>query len=107
MGKDTTKHLVSLPVFKQVMKIFPKEQFYLLVKQCSSDRYYKSFFPWDQLVVMLFGIFSRCDSIAEVCNGMRLFGTKAMKLNIYNIKIKPANIEFLSVDSDFGELSHF
>ncbi len=74
MGKDTAKSLVGQPIFKHVMKILPKEKFDLLVKQCDSDRYYKSFFSWDQLIVMLFGIFSRCDSMGEVCDGMRALG---------------------------------
>ena len=76
MGKDTTKNLAGQPVFKQVMKILPREQFDIVVRQCGSDRYYKSFFSWDQLVVMLFGIFSRCDSMGEVCDGMRALGGK-------------------------------
>jgi hypothetical protein len=76
MGKDTTKNLVGQPVFKQVIKILPREQFDLVVRQCGSDRYYKSFFSWDQLVVMLFGIFSRCDSMGGVCDGMRALGGK-------------------------------
>lgn len=40
MGKDTKKHLVGQPIFKQIMKILPREKFDLLVKQCGSDRYY-------------------------------------------------------------------
>ena len=44
MSKDTTKNLVGQPIFKQVMKILPREQFDILVRQCGSDRYYKSFF---------------------------------------------------------------
>ncbi len=87
MGKDTTKNLVGQPVFKQVMKILPKEQFDLLVGQCGSDRYYKSFFSWDQLVVMLFGIFSRCDSMGEVCDGMRAL---AGKLNYLGMNSAPS-----------------
>ena len=76
MGKDTAKNLASQPVFKQVMKILPREQFDIVVRQCGSDCCYKSFFSWDQLVVMLFGIFSRCDSMGEVCDGMRALGGK-------------------------------
>jgi hypothetical protein len=87
MGKDTTKNLVGQPIFKQVMKILPREQFDLLVKQCGSDRYYKSFFSWEQLVVMLFGIFSRCDSMGEVCDGMRAL---AGKLNYLDMDSAPS-----------------
>jgi len=56
--------------------MLPREQFDLLVKQCGSDRYYKTFFSWEQLVVMLFGIFSRCDSMGEVCDSMRALSGK-------------------------------
>jgi hypothetical protein len=76
MGKDKNKNLVGQPIFKQLINLLPREQFDLLVKQCKSDYYYKSFFSWDQLVVMLFGIFSRCDSMGEVCDGMRALGGK-------------------------------
>lgn len=44
MSKDTKNNLVGQPIFKQVMKILPREQFDFLVNQCSSDHYYKSFF---------------------------------------------------------------
>lgn len=87
MSKDTTKNLVGQPIFKQVMKILPREQFDLIVGQCGSDRYYKSFFSWEQLVVMLFGIFSRCDSMGEVCDGMRAL---AGKLNYLGMDSAPA-----------------
>ena len=87
MSKDTTKNLVGQPIFKQVMKILPREQFDILVRQCGSDRYYKSFFSWEQLVVMLFGIFSRCDSMGEVCDGMRAL---AGKLNYLGMDSAPA-----------------
>lgn len=87
MGKDITKNLVGQPIFKQVMKILPREQFDLLVRQCGSDRYYKSFFSWEQLVVMLFGIFSRCDSMGEVCDGMRAL---AGKLNYLGMDSAPS-----------------
>ncbi|WP_010416717.1 DUF4372 domain-containing protein [Anaerophaga thermohalophila] len=52
MGKDTTKHLIGQLIFKQVMKMLPREPFDLLVGQCGRDRYYKykSFFAWEQIV---------------------------------------------------------
>jgi len=76
MGKDTTKNLVGQPIFKQIIKMLPREQFDRLVKTYGSDRYYKTFFSWDELIVMLFGIFSHCDSMGEVCDGMRALSGK-------------------------------
>ncbi|MDR1102661.1 MAG: DUF4372 domain-containing protein [Tannerella sp.] len=69
MGKDSTKNLVGQPIFKQIIKLIPKEKFEGLAIKCGSDRYYKRFFSWEQLITMLFGIFSRCDSMGEVCDG--------------------------------------
>lgn len=88
MGKDSNKNLVGQPIFKQVIKILPKDQFDLLVKQCNSDRYYKTFFSWEQLIVMLFGIFSRCDSMGEVCDSMRALAGKLNYLGMDNAPSK-------------------
>ena len=87
MGKDSKKHLVGQPIFKQIIKIIPRDKFNELVIKCKSDRYYKTFFSWEQLVTMLFGIFSRCDSMGEVCDGMRAL---AGKLNYLGMDNSPA-----------------
>jgi len=87
MSKDINKNLVGQPIFKQLIKLLPRDQFDVLVKQYKTDRYYKSFYSWDQLVVMLFGIFSRCDSMGEVCDGMRAL---AGKLNYLGMDSSPS-----------------
>ena len=87
MGKDSEKKLVGQPIFKQIMKMIPREKFNELVITNKSDRYYKAFFSWEQLVTMLFGIFSRCDSMGEVCDGMRALGGK---LNYLGMDCAPA-----------------
>jgi hypothetical protein len=87
MGKDNQKNLVGQPIFKQLIKIIPRDKFNELVISCKSDKYYKTFFSWEQLVTMLFGIFSRCDSMGEVCDGMRAL---AGKLNYLGMDASPA-----------------
>jgi hypothetical protein len=87
MGKDSKKHLVGQPLFKQIIKLISRDKFNELVIQCKSDRYYKTFFSWEQLVTMLFGIFSRCDSMGEVCDSMRAL---AGKLNYLGMECSPA-----------------
>lgn len=67
--------------------MLPRDTFDQLVHKCGSDRYYKTFFTWEHLVVMLFGIFSRCDSMGEVCDGMRALGGK---LNHLGMDVAPA-----------------
>jgi len=87
MGKDNQKKLVGQPIFRQIIKLIPRDTFNELVIKCKSDRYYKTFFSWEQLVTMLFGIFSRCDSMGEVCDGMRAL---AGKLNYLGMDCSPA-----------------
>jgi len=87
MGKDSKKHLVGQPIFKQIINLIPRDKFNELVISCKSDRYYKTFFSWEQLVTMLFGVFSRCDSMGELCDGMRALGGK---LNYPGMDCSPA-----------------
>jgi predicted aldo/keto reductase-like oxidoreductase len=74
MGKVSENKFVGQPILRQIVNILPREKFDELVIRLGSDKYYKAFFSWDQLIVMLFGIFSRCDSMGEVCDGMRASG---------------------------------
>ncbi len=86
-SKSTEKKLVGQPIFKQIIDFIPKAKFDLLVEQHQSDRYYKTFDSWTQLVTMLFGILSRCDSMGEICDGMR--GLEG-KLNYLGMDKSPA-----------------
>lgn len=45
-----------------------------LIRKHESDYYYKSFKTSTHLLTMLFGILSRCDSMTEVCEGLRAMG---------------------------------
>ncbi len=87
MGKDIEKNLVGQPIFKQLLNLLPRDKFDLLVNQHKSDRYYKAFSSWDELVTLLFGILSRCDSMGEVCDGMQ---TLQGKLNYLGMDRSPA-----------------
>ncbi|MCZ2100070.1 MAG: IS4 family transposase [Chitinophagales bacterium] len=86
-SKDTEKKLVGQPIFKQIVDFIPRNKFDLLVNEHKSDRYYKTFDSWTQLVTMLFGILSRCDSMGEICDGMRGLGGK---LNYLGMDKSPA-----------------
>ena len=82
MSKSTELKLVGQPIFSQVLKLIDKWEFDKLVKQQNSDRYYKSFKSWDHLVTMLFGILSRCDSMAETCEGLKGMSGKLVHMNL-------------------------
>jgi len=50
-----------------------------IIKRNESDKYYKVYSSRTQLVTMLFGILSRCDSMGEICDGMRAMSGKLKK----------------------------
>ncbi|MDR2980216.1 MAG: DUF4372 domain-containing protein [Bacteroidales bacterium] len=76
MDKSSKKNLVGQPIYNQILKILPGEVIERIVLEEKSDRYYKSFSTWDELVSLLFGVYTRCDSAREVCDGMAALGGK-------------------------------
>lgn len=82
MSKNTEIKLLGQPIFSQVLNLVDKWEFSKLVKENRSDHYYKAFKSWDHLVVMLFGILSRCDSMAETCEGLKGLSGKLNHLGL-------------------------
>jgi len=70
MGENTNKNLVGQPILTQVLALVDKNKFNGLVKKHESDRYYKKYSTWAHFTSMMFGIFSRCDSVTEIVEGM-------------------------------------
>lgn len=81
-NKSTEKKFVGQPIFKQIIDFIPKNKFALLVRKHNADHYYKTFDSWTHLVTLLFGIFSRCDSMGEICDGMRALDGKLNHLGM-------------------------
>ena len=82
MAKNTKIKLVGQPILKQVFNLVDSVTFKKLVESKSSDRYYKSFKTWPYFVTMMFVILSRCDSMAEICEGLRAMSGKLNHLGL-------------------------
>ena len=80
MNKDKEIKLVGQPILKQITKLIDRIDLSGIIKKNNSDYYYKTFNTRTQLITMLFGIFSRCDSMTEITEGMRALGGKAKTL---------------------------
>jgi hypothetical protein len=91
MGKDSEKNLVGQPLFNQILQMIPREVFDKIVKEEKGDYRCRSFSSWDELVTLLFGIFERCDSAREVCDGMAALGGK---LNYLGMDCSPTKSTF-------------
>ena len=86
-SKATEKIFVGQPIFKQLIGYLPKNKFDALALKHKTDRCYKTFPAWTQLVTMLFGVLSRCDSMGEICDGLQGFQGK---LNHVGLSALPA-----------------
>jgi hypothetical protein len=87
MGKNTEINLVGQPIFKQIIDLLDVINITSIVKRHEADRYYKTYPAKTQLITMLFGIISRCDSMGEICEGLRAMSGK---LNHLGLKGSPA-----------------
>lgn len=57
-------------IFGQILKIFPRTQFEIFVKETMSSRNSKGFSCWDQFVAMLFCQLGQAHSLREICGGL-------------------------------------
>ena len=70
MSKNTEIKLVGHSILSQLLQLVDKRSFKELVKERQSDYYYKTFKSWSHFFTMMSVIFSRCDSMAETCEGL-------------------------------------
>lgn len=87
MSKDKEIKFVGQPIFKQVVKLIDAIDLNWIIRKHNANRYYKSFKAKDHLIVLLFGILSRCDSMTEICESFRAL---AGKLNYLGLLKSPA-----------------
>jgi IS4 transposase len=88
MDKNTEIKFVGQPIFKQVIGLLEAISIKSLVDKHNTDYYYKAFKAKTQLITVLFGIFSRCDSMTEICEGLRAMGGKLNHLGLKNAPAK-------------------
>ena len=108
MIKNTEIKLVGQPILKQVLNLVDSLTFKRLVKEKSSDHYYKSFKTWPHFVTMMFGILSRCDSMAETCEGLRAMSGKLNHLGLLKSPAKSSAGDGLrNRNADFFEALYY
>jgi hypothetical protein len=108
MGKNTEIKLVGQPIFKQVINLIDAIRITGLVRKHNADRYYKAFKAKTQLFTLLFGILSRCDSMTEICEGLRAMGGKLNHLGLEKAPAKSTACDGLrNRESKFFEDVYF
>ena len=108
MSKNTEIKFVGQPIFKQVINLIDAINFTGIVKKHNADRYYKAFRAKTQLITVLFGILSRCDSMTEICEGLRAMGGKLNHLGLEQAPAKSTACDGMrNRDSKFFENVYF
>ena len=82
MNKNTEIQFVGQPIFSQLMKLVQAVNLKGIIDRHHSDYYYKAFSTQTHLTTLLFGIFSRCDSLGEICEGLRAMSGKLNHLDL-------------------------
>jgi hypothetical protein len=108
MNKNTEIKFVGQPIFKQIVNLTDAINIQGLVRKHNSDYYYKAFKTRTHLITMLFGILSRCDSMTEICEGMRALGGKLNHLGMEKAPAKSTACDGLrNRDNRFFEDLYF
>ena len=68
MGKST--HFIGQPMYNQVIKLLNKSKILEISRENGGERYTKRFNAWIHLVVMLYAIIKRFDSLREITTSL-------------------------------------
>lgn len=69
-------------MFSQILKLFPRTEFELLVRKTKAERHARGFSSWGQFVAMLFCQLGRAHSLREICQGLASCEGKLTHLGI-------------------------
>ncbi len=106
--KEEQLKFVGQPIFKQVINLVEAIDLKGIIRKHNADYYYKAFKAKTQLVTMLFGILSRCDSMNEICEGLRALGGKLNHLGLEKAPAKSTASDGLrNRDNSFFETVYF
>ena len=97
-------------IFSQFVEFLPKRVFDGIVKKYNGDKYVKTFTCWNQLLVMMFGQLSSCDSLREVICIIDAIKNKSYHLGFGTGDIKLSNVAYANANRDykiFEEFAHY
>lgn len=94
-------------LFSQLVEFLPKRIFDGIVKKYSGDKYVKTFTCWNQLLVMMFGQLSCCDSLREVICIIDAIKNKSYHLGFGSGDIKLSNVAYANANRDYRIFEEF
>jgi hypothetical protein len=94
-------------LFSQLVDFLPKRIFDGIVKKYGGDKYVKTFTCWNQLLVMMFGQLSSCDSLREVICIIDAIKNKSYHLGFGTGDIKLSNVSYANSNRDYRMFEEF
>ena len=64
--------MANITLFAQAIGKLPKENIRKIIRTAGTDKHCKGYDTWSQLVSMVFCQFSRCDSVRDISNGLKI-----------------------------------
>ena len=83
MGKST--HFSGQPLYSQIIKLLDKSEFLRISSEQGAERYVKSFDAWTHLLVMLYAVIMRFDSLREITASLQAEACKLRHLGIFKM----------------------
>ena len=80
MGKST--HFIGQPLYSQVIKLLDKAKILRISREQGGERYIKRFDAWTHVVVMLYAVIMRFDSLREISTSLQAEARKLCHLGI-------------------------
>ena len=80
MGKST--HFIGQPMYNQLLKLLDKSEILKISRENGGERYTKRFNGWIHLVVMLYAVIKRFDSLREITTSLLADTNKLSHLGI-------------------------
>ena len=80
MGKST--HFIGQPMYNQALKLLDKSKILRISREKGGERYTKRFDGWTHLVVMLYAVIKRFDSLREITTSLLADTNKLAHIDI-------------------------
>lgn len=85
MNKST--HFLGQPVYSQIIKLLSKSKILQISREMKGEHYIKRFDAWHRLIVMLYAVIMRFDSLREIIVSMQ---AEARKLSHLGLSLMPS-----------------
>ena len=87
-------------VFAQLVEFLPQKTFQRIVMKYQGDKYIKSFSCWNQLLIMMYGQLSGCESLRELVCVMTAHSQKSYHLGFGKSSITRSNLAKANANRD-------